>query len=226
MDEKNELNFVYEGKPVDLKADEVRLDLITPLELTFFLVIIFAALGVILIPIWELPLWGSVISLAICLGAISCWRNTDCTYILDNKLRRLDYQRQIFSYSERYPVCRFDEIFAVAISGTYHSSKSGSWWEYTVVIICRDGKTISVSDSERDSVINSNRNGRALAEHLGVQFIETELKRTLEVKADRRTGKVTVEHKPHEFSYKLFFLIIFFIVFVSVAIALLAIFMN
>ena len=226
MDEKNELNFVYEGKPIDLKADEVRLDLITPLELTFFLVIIFAALGVILIPIWELPLWGSVLSLAVCLGAVSCWRNTDCTYILDNKLRRLDYQRQVFGFVERYPVCRFDEIHAVAISGAFHSSKSGSWWEYTVVIICRDGKKIAVSDSERDAVINSNRNGRALAEHLGVQFIEAVLKRTLEVKADLRTGKVTVEHKPHEFSYKLLFLIIFFMVFVSVAIALIAIFIN
>ena len=197
-------SFQYMGEPVDLSADEVRLDLATPLEVFLFLVVIFAGLGIFLIPFWEGPWWGSLISLAVCIGTVYAIKYTDCTYILDNRLRRLDYQRIFMGFETRYPVCSFDEMNSVAVQGSFHSTKSGSWWEYGLVIITNRGEMIEVSDSERDKagLVKADQNGCFLADHLGVEFIPGVDERMLDVKADLRLGKVTVGHKPHEVSFK------------------------
>ena len=194
--------FMYMGKPVDLSADEVRLDLATPLEIFLFIFVIFAGFGVFLVPVYEGPWWGSLISLGFCVGGVYAIKYTDCTYILDNRLRRLDYQRIFLGIETRYPVCRFDEIYCVAVKGSYHSSKSGSWWEYEVAIITNKGEVIPVSDGERNDVALPNKNGEFLAEHLDVDFVPAVAEQCLKVKADPRTGKVTLEHGPHEVSFR------------------------
>jgi hypothetical protein len=106
-----------------------------------------------------------------CLFSVITYKFTDCTYVIDNIRKCIDYQRNILGVESRYTICRFDEIQCVTTNATYISQKHGSYYEYNVVIVTVEGAIIDVTNGWRDALDVCDVFAQMLAEHFNAEFL-------------------------------------------------------
>lgn len=191
-----------QSRAVDLTGNRVRLDLTTPLEATLGFLAIMAfmlAFGL------GTDAQGKPALLAGILGAFLgfVWMQTDCTYILNNADRTLDYQREVLGLCQEWPVAAFQDILVVTTKGTFHSSKHGSWWEYRPVAILENGTVLELTDSVRNDVGMADDNARAFARHVGARHVPGQAHQELSVTWVQ--GSPVVTHRPRRGLFGLLF---------------------
>ena len=201
--ENGENTFVYGGKPVDLSAKTARLDFQSPLEVTFVVFAIISGIATIPLIFVPIPKYWALVPLSICIFSIFLYKNTDCTYLIDNMRKCIDYSRTFFGSETKYTVCRFDEVHCVTVNGQYVKTKHSSWWAYGVILVTTKGKVIQVSDNEREALGKANANAKALATHLDAQYQPGQLQRNVKVTYDPGHAQVNVEYVPHQIPWKI-----------------------
>jgi hypothetical protein len=179
------------SRAVDLTGNKVRLDLSTPLEnslagLAFLGFILAFAMAEVAHMAMFPAIFGAVMGFL--------WLQTDCTYILNNEDRTLDYRRHVLSWKEESPVAAFEEIEVVTTKGTFHKSKHSSWWEYRPVAILRNGSILDLTDSVRNDLNTADDNARAFARHVGARYVPGQPERQLQVSWTQ--GHPEVQHRP------------------------------
>ena len=224
--ENGEFTFVYGGKPVDLTQPTARLDFESPLELTFLVIAIISGIGVIPLIFVPIPKYWLLLPLSLCAFSVFLYKNTDCTYLIDNMRKNIEYSRSFFGSETKYTICRFDEVHCVTVNGKYIKTKHSSWWAYGVVIITTKGKVINVSDNEREALGKANSNGKALAAHLRVDFQPGQRQRNVKVSYDAGLGQVNVEYVPHQIPWKIIIIALVVGLVIPLVIAAIIVFIN
>lgn len=115
-------------------------------------------------------------------------------YVLDLDERKLFFHRRWGSWKSVTPVASFEHFVAFAVQGTRKSSRSGSWWEYTPVLVTRDKRILRLADAGRDAdgFAQAGEQARELAELTG-SFHPPQAERILKVRAPGPT-LVYVQH--------------------------------
>jgi len=135
-------------------------------------------------------------------------------YILDLKERKLFFHRKWGGWKSVIPVASFEHFVAFAVQGTFQSSRSGSWWEYTPVLVTRDKRVLCLADSGREAegFEQASERARELAELTGTDCHPPQAERILKVTAPGPTLTYVVKGSPWP--------MILFIISLSVAIGL------
>lgn len=104
----------------------------------------------------------------------------DNFYVINTAERKIYYRRKFFNQSSITLFLEPDDIFAVGVSGAFHTAKSSKWWDYRVVVIKKDGTMVDFSDPERsDYALEFNKKALGLAAVLGCGYIECPDKREM-----------------------------------------------
>lgn len=178
------------SRAVDLTGNRVRLDLSTPLENTIGLFAFMSFLiAFSMMEIAQYALFPALFGVFMTF----LWFQTDCTYILNNETRSLDYRRHVFTWQEEYPVAAFQDILVVTTKGTYHTSKHSRWWEYRPVAILRNGSILELTDSMKNDLRVPDDNARAFALHIGARYVPGQRERELHVRWHQ--GSPVVHHR-------------------------------
>ena len=184
-------SMMVKSRAVNLTGHRVRLDLDTPLENTIG---VLAALGfVFALGLLEA---GSLALYPLAFGVFMTfvWANADCTYLVDNDTRCLDYRRKVLAWEEEYPIAAFQDILIVTTRGTFHTSKHSRWWEYRPVAVLRNGAILELTDGVRNNLDVADDNARAFARHVDARYVPGQAER--ELKVHWGPGPVRVEHRP------------------------------
>lgn len=158
-----------EGTPTNLAHRITRLDLNTPLEIAVVIGLVLSLMAALVIPLATGGTFAAVFFplLTVVMGFIVT--STDCTYVLDNEKRSIDFVRNFLGKRTRYTVCNFEEIKAVFVRSKEVSSKGQTWLVYATTIELADGTHVKLIDSSRNKQ-SIELHARALASHLGTPF--------------------------------------------------------
>ncbi|MBI3927930.1 MAG: hypothetical protein HY319_20480 [Armatimonadetes bacterium] len=105
----------------------------------------------------------------------------DNYYIVDRRLRQILFRRKVFGYEREIPVLSFSDLHAVAVDGRYQSQKSGSYWEYAVLLVGRGRRRIQVTDYFKEGYHQAVQSGRTAAEALELELVEGEPEKVLRI---------------------------------------------
>lgn len=113
---------------------------------------------------------------------------TDNFYILDTVEKKIYYHFKIFSFESVSLFMRADQVAAAGVTGVYKSSKHGSWWEYKIVLVDREGKMIDFSDFKKEEYYGLNERAKGIAAVLGCPFAESGPQMVMAVKKGEGMG--------------------------------------
>ena len=153
------------------EAAAVRIDLETALERNLERLVAVCA-AITLITAWlvmeGLPELAWALPLEV-LGVILVgWlrAGADCTYLLDNRARRIDYLVSFMGTTRRHPVADCDQIAAVLHRGP--EGWFGGRGEPRLSLALRDGRVLVIGDPRAGYPEGVEAEARALAAHLRV----------------------------------------------------------
>lgn len=122
-------------------------------------------------PSSSLPAMAGILSVA--LAALRIF--TDCTYVVDNKEKKVYYSFAVFGSATTYKVCDFSEVtkLGMKVKEARHYQKTGtssySYFRYTIVMEINDSIRFEVTRWDTDFK-RVNAYGERLAQHLGCEF--------------------------------------------------------
>ena len=178
--ETMEKTFQFRGKSIDLTDDRVRLDFDSPLEFALVVIAVFSSFFIILIPLTLVSINWIAVPLSIFILSLALRYSVDCTYIIDNKLKRIDYSRSIWGSETVNTICQFAEINCVTLNCRFVvPSRNGvddqadlSGHIYNVVIVTNGGKLISATENEGCSPEKAYETAQMFAEHFGTTCLK------------------------------------------------------
>ncbi|MGE0707680.1 MAG: hypothetical protein AB7N76_08435 [Planctomycetota bacterium] len=179
-----------------LPDGRIKLELDTPLEDLWMWTGGISAFGTLiaLVNLGQLGPGPLILAVVAVVLSILCYSNTDNYYLLDLEGGQLLYRRQFFSWVSVRPWATFEEIAGAAVDARRQSNKQRSWWEYALVLVLRDGRTLRVSDWKEDQRQPLEREAAELATAVGGRTWGSSPERGLRVRYDRRTGELQVRH--------------------------------
>jgi hypothetical protein len=136
---------------------------------------------------------GSLIVLAV---AVVLHMNTDDYFVVDADAFTLLFRRKFFSRQSLSRVATFDQIQAVTMNGRKQSTKSRTWWEYSVVLVLAGAKKVRVSDWGEHDYAKHHHLMEALGALVGARVHPAPLEHTLKVSRNKYTDEVEVRHVP------------------------------
>lgn len=176
----------------DLQQEQVRLELLSPLEQGLEFGIFLGCLPVLaglasmlLIGGGDAVLWG----LPLIVGAGLLRSGLDCRYEIDSPRRLLSYRRSFFGFEREEVMAHLDEVQIVTVRGQSEAEGEGRRWSYAVVFLLTDGTSIQVSSLDPD-LAKLNRRARALAGHVGAAFLPGRREQVLEQVPDCKLPEV------------------------------------
>ncbi len=212
MEDIENIEVIPDGDP-----DDRRVDLDTPLE-SFCLGAAIGS-GIACIPVLltgDLLLFINAAMICFAAGMIR-W-SVDCTYFINGQKRQIDYSRSIFGFETRYPVCRYDEVHAVAVDGakrtasrrtnqvrlgsrTLGHSTTTRHWVYWTVLVLTNGQVIQVSDKHEGDLGKANRRAKWMSEEVNAPLVEGMAERGLSISFSG--GNVSIHHATSWFGWSL-----------------------
>ncbi len=187
-----------------LDQNRAKIDQDTSFEtLAIGLAVISSVLTVVLIGIlctsyikMSLATAATALSLLVSLSAAGWYLfwNMDIYYIIDREKQQLLLYRKIFSMESSRPLQRFDEMNLVTVDSEHVSAKRSSYYRYSTIILLNNGRKIRISDWITD-FHQCNSKTQALAEFMGITFVEGQPNRIMKITPGNRYGEMTVEHK-------------------------------
>lgn len=195
-----EKTFLFRGELVNLEDDKVRLDFDSPLEFALVAIAVFSSFFIVLIPLTLISIRWIAVPIVLFLGSLALRYGLDCTYIVDNKQKRIDYSRSIFGSESVETICKFDEINCVTVNGLFippsrnraADGVDSTGYLYNVVIVTSDGKIISATENEGHVIEKADKTAQMFAEHFGAPFIKGQDKSRVIVSYHPTSGEVAV----------------------------------
>lgn len=178
-----------ETAPIGVGEGLERVDLDTPLERSLFALSIGLSLAALIIALMNAR--TEDVLTCFLLAALCGWlyRNTDCSYFIDRRRRRVLYLRDLAGWARRFEVCSFDDVALVAVSACQlrnlgAARRIGEGWAYWVALVLADGRCIAVTDPVPFDVEGVNTRARVLARALDVPLHEGRDECPLEVRIE------------------------------------------
>jgi len=160
------------------KFPKIKVDLSTPLELTFFLLaglsVAAMVFAFILSPGEKFDQqWQAVMAVAgICLVlSITMYFNTDNYYIFDLVNKMMFYHFRFFFYTRVEKVASFADIHAVTSTGSHESDRYDDYYNYRVQCILNTGQILYLSDETRENLEKQNNTARKIAVITGAEYV-------------------------------------------------------
>ncbi len=156
------------GDRVLLDRSEVRLDLETPLERWVFRLLVVALVGLAVSLVLGSGIASLVFGVATLLagGLVS---TTDCTYVLDNRNRRLLYRRTVVGNSRDLLVAPISEVREVTVVAA-EVADPGVAPGYAPALLLASGDLVALLPVGLEAGWLALRNAKALAEFLGKPY--------------------------------------------------------
>lgn len=188
--------YSYLNRTIDLTGPESRLDIDSPFEQFLKILIFFFICLIVVFLVTKSPAVYAIVAFVGSVVSIIVYKTTDCTYIIDNANRCLDYSVTCAGFEKRDMVCSFDEIQCVSSTATYVSVKNDSWHDYRIVIVTKTGEIIKVSDNWKEALLVCNEIAKMLAEHFDAEYLPGDLECSVSVTSDPKSQYVIVSLEP------------------------------
>lgn len=177
MDDLNDIS-VKADFTVD-KFTEIKVDLKTPLENTFWWLTALSAvaigIAIIFSPGQELQQqWQAVMVVAgFCLIFCAClYFYTDNYYIFNLVQKRMFYHCKFFFYKKVEFIASFADIHAVTSTGRHHSDRSDDYYTYRVQCILNTGQILYLSDETHEDLEKQNRIAKKISAITGAEYLD------------------------------------------------------
>jgi len=160
------------------KFPKIKVDLRTPLELTFFWLAGLSVVAIVFAFIFSPgekfdQQWQAVMAVAgICLVfSIAFYFNTDNYYIFDLVNKMMFYHFRFFSYTRVERVASFADIHAVTSTGSQESDRYENYHTYRVQCILNTGQILYLSDDTYENLEKQNGIARKIAAITGAEYV-------------------------------------------------------
>ena len=168
----------------------VTIDYQTTLEKFIFPAAFIALLGVVLSLVnflWvvgylhELSIYGLPLASGIFAMLVLLMFGFSSRYEFDAARRIVCMRIRLFNFSRAFEVAGFNEISGFSVSGIRGRARIHTWWSYRVVMLCKSGRILPVSNALDQSVHELNRLAEKLAGTTGCQFFPGEAEKVLQL---------------------------------------------
>lgn len=137
----------------------------------------------------------------------------DDRYRLDFGAGKVQFERKILGWTQRRNICDFSELAAVAVSSRQASNKYGSWWEYGLTLVLKNGTLVAVVPERRTVHGDAAEDGATLATELNVKLHRGKPEQLLTVETGPLGPKLT--YKPYVVSNATVFAVVALLVLLS-----------
>ena len=160
------------------KFPKIKVDLRTPLDLTFFWLAGLSVVAIVFAFIFSPgekfdQQWQAVMAVAgICLVfSIAFYFNTDNYYIFDLVSREMFYHFRFFFFTKVDFVARFEDIHAVTFSGRIDSGDQDESYAYRVMCVLHTGQTLYLSDETDEDLGGHDKIARKISAITGADYL-------------------------------------------------------
>jgi hypothetical protein len=118
------------------------------------------------------------------------YSKTDDYLVADSTAKMIFTHRRFFSNSSMEPSLPFAHIATLVVDGKCTQNKNSKTWSYKAVAITRDGEIFALSDAQNEKFLEAWQFTQALANRLGLPFLEPTPEQELEITGSGRRLRV------------------------------------
>lgn len=113
---------------------------------------------------------GMAISFFALVFLVSMFFGFSSSYEFDANQRVVWFRIRFFSLTKAVKVANFTELCGFSVTGIRNRARIHTWWSYQVLMLCRSGRKIPVSNARDQSIHTVNRLAERLAEICGLYY--------------------------------------------------------